>query len=546
MMCPDPETLSRWRDGELDAREAPAVGVHVDACPSCRRRVETWARVREMIWSAPGPGPDCLGPEDMALALEGKLSSEHLESCAWCSTELASLRPARRRATGLFRRPASSSPRIGWGVAAAAALFSAGLLAAALLTRSSAPAGDVVRSGAPEPPPVRVPERAPVPPPPAPAPPAPAPAEKPAASPAEARPEPARAGAPPASAPAPAAKPAPPPAEPVTEPEKPGVPPTPAPPRTTVAEAIAPRKGAALAVRSGGLATATGVKLAGAVRVEEGATLRAEGRTTLEFAKARVTLDASSKFSVSGDALALLEGELAAEAFAGSKFSLDLGILRVVPQTAHGRVLLSARPDRVVVDEGFARWGEIVLHEGVEHHLRKDKLEPSKGRSLRPPPRPRETVTWKLDLKAVAASRRGLTGRVDVLPEGRVLACEPMEDRTLWDATLGYYDPEGVGLFTVKANTALRFRYFLAKPAPMELVAWNMTKDENFNLPIEAAAGQWTTVTVFWRDVPANPGGKKVVCEVGDKFRGVGFFVGKPGTSPSLTLDRLEILEIER
>jgi hypothetical protein len=46
--------------------------------------------------------------------------------------------------------------------------------------------------------------------------------------------------------------------------------------------------------------------------------------------------------------------------------------------------------------------------------------------------------------------------------------------------------------------------------------------------------------------VPANPGGKKVVCEVGDKFRGVGFFVGKPGTSPSLTLDRLEILEIER
>jgi multifunctional 2-oxoglutarate metabolism enzyme len=52
------------------------------------------------------------------------------------------------------------------------------------------------------------------------------------------------------------------------------------------------------------------------------------------------------------------------------------------------------------------------------------------------------------------------------------------------------------------------------------------TAQENFNKPLNAVVRQWTTVTLFARDIPANPGGKKVVCEVGD---GWGWWLGLVG-----------------
>ena len=72
------------------------------------------------------------------------------------------------------------------------------------------------------------------------------------------------------------------------------------------------------------------------------------------------------------------------------------------------------------------------------------------------------------------------------------------------------------------------------------------TKDENFNKSLEPVVKQWTTVTLYARDVPANRGGKNVTCEVGDKYTAIGWFVGKPGSPAEVYIDRLEILEIDR
>jgi len=74
----------------------------------------------------------------------------------------------------------------------------------------------------------------------------------------------------------------------------------------------------------------------------------------------------------------------------------------------------------------------------------------------------------------------------------------------------------------------------------------NLTKDENFNKPLEPVLRQWTTVTLFARDILANTGGKKVVYETGDLYRGVTWFVGKPGVPSEVYIDRFEILEIDR
>src|SRR5581483_276297 len=100
--------------------------------------------------------------------------------------------------------------------------------------------------------------------------------------------------------------------------------------------------------------------------------------------------------------------------------------------------------------------------------------------------------------------------------------------------------------FTVRPNTAIRFRYYLPQPAHLEFVMKNATKDENFNKPLDPVVRQWTTVTLYANDVPPNIGGKKVTCDVGDKYRGVTWFVGTPANPGVVYIDRLEILEIER
>ena len=345
----------------------------------------------------------------------------------------------------------------------------------------------------------------------------------------------------PPETPAPPVKPEPkvePPAAP-----KPSDPPS--APRPTIVEAPA-KKLLALAVKGGGLSTLADGKWIHAVKVEEGMPLRADGKTSIEFQKARLTLDASSRFTLGADEVALAEGGLSLEAQQGSGLSLLLGACRIVPIAQAGRVLLSAKPDRVVVDEGAARWQEIVLHQGAEHQVRGEKLEPQKRRTLPAAARPRETFTWRPDVKNPAVRSR-MRGRVDALPEGVQVVSVPMDDKTYFQSTAGFTAEDERGFFAAKATTAFRFRYYLSEPALLQLVVYNGTKRENFNLDLDPVVRQWTTVTVYLKDVPVNQGGNRSLkFEAGDRVWSLGWFVGRPGSTATLTVDSLEIVELER
>lgn len=523
MSCPTPEDLTRWSDGALDER---VIAAHVESCAACRRQVEEWKRLGEGLASAE-PGPGCLAAEEMAALLEGRPAPAHVEACPRCAAELAALRPAKRRIT--FRTARQPSALVAWAAAGAAALLLIVLVAVSTSPRPKL-ALTVETVAAPSAPaPVERVEPAP----PVVAPPVPAKHD-----PAPVAPEP----RPPQTSPPvePPRPPEPAPAPAVAKPESP----KPAETRPTAVEP--PRKEAAFAVRSGGISRQADGKWTPAQRAPEGTLLRADGRTSLDFARARITLDGASRFTLAEEELTLSEGGLSAEVAPGSKFTLALGGVRIAPAAVLGRVLLCARPDRIFIEEGFARAGEMLLPEGVEHHLKKDRLEAQKRRTLPAAARPRESMTWRLDLAGASARKGGLSGRVDQTAQGRVLASVPNEDKSVFYAYVGYAVFEERGLFTVRPNTAVRFRYYLVQPAPLQFVAWNQTKEENFNLELQTVHGQWTTVTLFMRDVPANPGGKRVACEAGDRYRGVGLHVGKPDTPADVLIDQLEIVEIER
>ncbi|HYF01334.1 MAG TPA: hypothetical protein VEJ18_20595, partial [Planctomycetota bacterium] len=180
--------------------------------------------------------------------------------------------------------------------------------------------------------------------------------------------------------------------------------------------------------------------------------------------------------------------------------------------------------------------------------VRKDRLESRKGRSLPAAARPRESLTWKLDFSQPALLRPKIaSGRLVIAGGERMLAAERRADDGLWQSQVGYHSGDRTApLFTVKPGTTLRFRYYLSQPAELELVMWNQSKEENFNLPLRSVAGRWTTVTIPVRDVPPNRGGKPAPCEIGDKYVSWGLFCGKPGSTAELYVDLLEILEVDR
>ena len=127
-----------------------------------------------------------------------------------------------------------------------------------------------------------------------------------------------------------------------------------------------------------------------------------------------------------------------------------------------------------------------------------------------------------------------------------MLVSEPSSDGIFYGkAGYGHGEAEPP-LFIVKPNTAIRFRYYMTQPGFLEFVMKNITKDENFNKVLEPVVKQPTTVTLYVRDVLANPGGKKVTCDVGDAYLGVTWFVGKPGSPTEIYIDQFQILEIDR
>jgi len=531
MTCPNAELLSRWADGSLDPREAVAVELHAETCAPCRRKAEELRAVGAWIVSAAEPGPACLSADDMAAVIEGGRVPFHVRACPRCAAEFRSLRNIERKAT--LRTPKPAAPVTAW-VAAALIFVAVGILLVLANRQERTPLKDEVVRVIPEKPPVVIPtphepEAVRVKPEPIPVEPAPKPAIPPTPP------------APPPVAPAPVAPP--------VVVQAPTETPKPEPPRVVRPTLVEPaRAAAALNVHSGGLLSNADGKWVKPQRIEEGMTLRADGRTQFDFAQARITLDGASRFSVSKDEISLTEGAMSAEVGAGSKLTLVLDEQRIVPQAFNARVLFCAKPDRFVVEEGSAKWKDTVLHEGVEHSVKKDRLEAQKRRTLAAAARPREALTWKLDLGNANALRRSfLQGRLEAGPEGRMLVSEPLKDNAVFYGEASCSNGgEEQPLYTVKPNTAIRFRYFVTQPGVFELVTWNVTKGENFNKPLEAVVRQWTTMTVYVRDIPVNGGGKKVTCDTGDRYTNFGWFVGRPGMPSEVQIDRFEILEIER
>jgi hypothetical protein len=544
MACPRPKVLSQWVDGSLHPREAANVYPHIQRCAACRQQAEELRKVGAWLETVSGLGPDCLTPEEMAAVLEGGQAPAHLRTCPRCATEFRALRPPERKATRRHRKQPAS--RTAW-VAAAAIFLAVGILFAVTNTQSAPPAAGVqarIPSGPAEPPSSIESVRPPQPPPTLAVP------QVPSESPV--RRDPVKIDSVPLPAPAPAPSPAPPRSSPppvvVEAPVAP--PPKPEPPDLVVPTPADPiRPVPALNIRAGGLSTLAEGKWVKPPRLEEGIPMRAEGHTQLEFSQARITLDGSSRFTVSKNEFSLSEGAMSGEVSTGSKFTLVLDEQRISPQTSNGRVLFSARPDRICVEEGTARVKDTTLHEGVEHVVRKDRIEPQKRRTLFAAARPREVVTWKMNLANENVVRRNIgAGHVEKdTPEGKMLVSDAVADNPYMYGSASYFNGLDLPpLFTVKATTAIRFRYYMTQPGTLELVLKNGTKEENFNKPLEPVIRQWTTVTLYARDVPANPGGKKVTCEVGDRYTGISWFVGRPRNPSEVYIDRLEILEIER
>lgn len=529
MTCPSPETLSRWSDGTLRPGEAAVVDRHLSGCPRCRARAGALRAAGSWVRSVAEPGAGCLTPEEMAGVLAGGPVPPHVKDCPRCAAELADLRPPRRRRR-LLRFEPPSARRVAWVASAAAAILAVAVLAVLARPRPATPEGaPEARAPEPEAPgrePVVLrdpePARSPEPVPPMPMVPG--------------APEPPRAERPPAEPPPPGPEKAePPPAEPVPVPG-----PAPGPGRSTVAETPRPRE-AALAVRGGSLR----VEGARPPVLLEGVPARAEGRTSVDFARARVTLDGGAFFSVAGPELTLLEGGLSACVPPQSGFILRLEDLRIVPCAGSSRVLLSAAKGRVVVDEGAARCGNLVLAEGVEHQVKSGRLEPLRRRTLPPALRPREASVWRLDLANRNATRGKLPrGAVTATPAGPVLASTPLEDGFSYGGIQYSWGGE-TEIFVLRPTTAFRFRYLLKGASSFGFVVRNRTKDESFGIQIGGVEGAWTTATVRVLDIPVKTGGLKVTAEPGDRYGWFGWNVGRPGEPAELWVDRIEVLEIE-
>ena len=520
MTCPSAEVLSRWIDGLVPGGRIES---HLPACAACSAKVAELRGVADLLTRI-APGASCLSPEQMALVIEGQLGSSHVQTCPRCAAELRDLRPRRKGTTKIrtFKPRRSAAP---WIAAAAAALLIG--IVALLIVQARRPAPDVAKNEPKRVEPPR-PERIPDLPKPAPKPEPVTPERDPRIGPDAPKPAP---------EPQPEPKPGPPtPEEPKPEPVVPTRPEEPA------------RAEAAYALKSGALTTLENGKWIKPAKVFEAMALRAEGKTRLDFAGTQLTLDASTKFSLSKSELSLASGAMTADVPPGSKFSLLLGASTILPRASVGRVLLVARDNQVVVEEGGATCGDQLLGEGEQFESKDGKLAAKKSRTLPAAARNREVRTWELELANLNATRGKLdSGKLVTAPTGRrALQSTPNDDKTHHEASIRYFAGGDAVTFTVKPATALRFRYFTETATPVLFTIRNRTKDENFSLSFDPVPGRWTTMTLFVRDIPVNTGGRKVACETGDAYGRFGWSLGKPGGKADLLVDQFEILEIDK
>ncbi len=519
MNCPSAEVLSRSIDGLVPGGKIEA---HLQACGACSAKAAELKGAGEWLKRVAAPGPACLTPDEMALAIGGRLFP-HVDTCPRCAAELRDLKPRKKGTTKLrvVKRPPSAMPMI----AAAAALLIAAVVAVFFATRPPSKA-DVAKTEPPKAVP-REPERRVEGP--KPDEPKPAPERDPRIGPEAPKPD--------------EPKPQPKPDEPKSQP-KPDEP-KPVPDNPTKPEEPA-RTEVAIVIKSGSVTISEGGKWVKPARVFEGVALRADGKTKIDFAGAKVTLDAGAEFSLAKSRLSLSKGGLSAEIPTGSKFALMLGTTAIVPQAKTSRVILVAREDRVVVDEGSAKSGDLLLGENEEFDLKKGLLTAKKSRSLAPMAA-REALTWKLDIQSNNATRGKLPeGRLGNHPGGgRALSSTPYEN-SVYAASLRWFAGGDYDTFAVKQTTAVRFRYFLKDATNLRFSMRNRTKDENFGIDLDPVVGKWTTVTLFVTDIPVNTGGRAVTCEPGDKYGWFGWNIGKPGDKVEILVDQFEVLEIEK
>jgi hypothetical protein len=226
----------------------------------------------------------------------------------------------------------------------------------------------------------------------------------------------------------------------------------------------------------------------------------------------------------------------------------------MVFETPHGMAKVLGTTLRIVVESGEKGSTQLEVTEGKVRLQRRFD-----GRTVDVPSgyyavaargvelaakRLRETLLWRLEIDKLPPLS---SGKIASVSGKRVLVSGVPPNPDYFGGQIGYIHDGGKAFFTATAKTAVRFRYFLKETASLSFMLYNQTKQENLFTEIEAVVGRWTTVTLFLKDITSNPAGRKAAWDVGDRFGGVDWLVGKPGSPGEiLMVDQFEVLEIDR
>ncbi len=308
----------------------------------------------------------------------------------------------------------------------------------------------------------------------------------------------------------------------------------------------------------------------------EGVTYRAEEATRLFVAGgAKVTLAPASEFTVGEGRpaydLRLSRGRLSAELPGRDPLQVVLGPVRLAcAWHVGGRALVTATPDRVVVEQGGVEYAGVsaepssrigsyvlsghLLHEGVEYRLASGQLRGQPERTLPAGARPRERVLFRLDLDDPKATRGRLAAGERVRRDGRaVLAAVPAPGGAARSLA---FDLGREDLLVARPTTVLRFRCFRDQEGTMRLTLRNRAPGAKDPVRlITPCPGRWTTVTLPFKtlfqseDVEyrlADRGVEKIrlpAPRAGDRYGRVEWTA--QGAEPVFFIDQLEVVETE-
>lgn len=174
--------------------------------------------------------------------------------------------------------------------------------------------------------------------------------------------------------------------------------------------------------------------------------------------------------------ITLVQGEASIDAPASAKFELQLGFV-ARPVATSGRFAARFRPGEIVVEEGTAQVGDVLVEKGQDYAL------------------------WD-------------PGEVVYL-HGEGMKATRVRDG-VYAYGISFYSKK-LDLFRARPGQVIRFRY-LAK-GPFLFQTQNVTRNNNYEIRIdEPGIGSWTTVTIRVMDLPPNPGAQTGPVREGDVF----------------------------